>query len=244
MSPSMRPGQADAVPGTVTRRPPTPWPEPPGPGELRWHDEVEWLGLRVRAWFFDPRRLPAQLAWAQAQRERTGQPLAPAQLERLVQLLPCLADWPVQPLGLPGERSVCHAGALQARPELLLRIGDGRRSGLLCLGNRGPEATRPVPTDSWFRELDLQAMLQAVAVAMAASGEYQLPAVALWRGPNVVYQVDPGSVVLAQLAAQIGPACHYWGELRSLSPAQLASFCEPRLRSLPALKYAAPLGTP
>ncbi len=242
MVPPMRPGQADAVPGTTPRRPPSPHPEAPGPGELRWHDEVELLGLRIRVWFFDPRRLAAQQAWAQARREAAGQPLAPAQLERLVQSLPCMADWPVQPLGLPGERPFCHAGMLQARPELLLRVGEGRRSGLLCLGNRVAEPARKVSAERWFRELDLQAMLQAVAVAMAASGEHQLPVVALWRGPNVVYQVDPGSVVLAQLAAQIGPACHYWGEPHGLSPAQLASFCEPRLRSLPALKYAAPLG--
>ena len=46
-------------------------------GFVRDQYEAELLGLRVRVWFFDPRRLPAQQAWALARRFRVILPDLP-----------------------------------------------------------------------------------------------------------------------------------------------------------------------
>ena len=82
-------------------------------------------------------------------------------------------------------------------------------------------------------------MLQCVAAAMAVAGERQQPTAALWRGANLLCPFDPGPPVLECLATHIGAARRYWREATQVSPAQLASFCEPRLRLLPGL--AAPV---
>jgi len=81
-------------------------------------------------------------------------------------------------------------------------------------------------------------MLQCIAEAMAVAGQCQQPTAALWRGANVLCQFDPGPPVLECLATHIGAARHYWNEPQQISPAQLASFCEPRLRALPGLAAA------
>jgi hypothetical protein len=78
-------------------------------------------------------------------------------------------------------------------------------------------------------------MLQCIASAMAVAGQRQQPTAALWRGANLLCQFDPSPPVLECLATHIGAARHYWREALQVSPAQLASFCEPRLRALPGL---------
>lgn len=191
---------------------------------LNWHDEAELLGVRVRAYFFDPAAV-----------EALADPVA--------RLLPVLADGadgePLpQRLGAEGARSTCRAGALQAQPDVLLSHGDG----LICLsqapGLRGSDRAaeaRLHDRAQWRGQLRVDLMLQSIAAAMAAAGQHGRPTAALWRGANVLYQFDPGSPVLECLATSVGPARSYWNEAGAISPAQLASFCEPRLRALPGL---------
>lgn len=195
---------------------------PPTP--LNWHDEAELLGVRVRAFFFEPAAVDA---------------LA----DPVLRLLPVLADGahgePLPKfLGLLGQRSPCRAGALQAQPDALLSHGDG----LICLtqpvGQRGgdkPADARLHDRAQWRNQLRVDVMLQSIAAAMAAAGQHGRATVALWRGANVLYQFDPGPPVLECLATSVGPARSYWNEAGPITPAQLASFCEPRLRALPGL---------
>lgn len=181
-----------------------------------WHDEADLLGVRVRAWFFEPNA-------------------AHASADPVLRLLPLLAGVPVTPLAPAGERPVFTAGVLQAQPEMVLTHG----SALLCLGNKPVDGRHPTTAD-WCRQLPAAAVLQAVAMAMAVSAERRQPVVALWRGPNVVYQLDPGSEVLECLATSLGAARHYWGDPPRLTPAQLAGFCEPRLRAVSGLGLDTP----
>lgn len=179
---------------------------------LNWHDEADILGVLVRAWFFDPAEV-ATLA------------------DPVAQLLPILAAAPPVPLG---QRSSHSVGGLVAQPDAVLRHGNG----LLCVMHKSADP-RPHDRDAWRGQLRVDVVLQAIAHAMAVAGERQLPTLALWRGANVLYQFDPSPPVLECLATHIGAARHYWNEPVSINPAQLASFCEPRLRALPGLAQGA-----
>ena len=178
---------------------------------LQWRDEAELLGVRVRAWFFDPEEVAG-----------LSDPVA--------RLLPLLADAPPRPLGPLDQRSTHAVGGLSAQPDAVLVHGNG----LLCLSHKGGDA-RHHDRQHWQRGLRVDVMLQAIAQAMAVAGQTQKPTLALWRAPNVVYQFDPSPPVLECLATHIGAARHYWNEPVSVNPAQLASFCEARLRALPGL---------
>ena len=182
--------------------------------EIQWHDEAELLGVRVRAWFFEPDE-------------------AAALADPVARLLPFLADAPPQPTHPLGQRSTHAVGSLQAQPDAVLRHGEG----LICLTYKTPD-TRPHDRQRWRQGLRVDVMLQAIAQAMAVAGQHNQPTAALWRGSNVVYQFDPGSPVLECLATHISAARHYWNEPSFVSPAQLASFCEPRLRALPGLAHS------
>jgi hypothetical protein len=181
---------------------------------IDWHDEADVLGVRVRAWFFDPAT-------------------AAALADPVSQLLPLLADAPPQPLAPLGERRSHRVGALLAWPDAVLVHGDG----LLCLSHKGGDG-RLHERHAWQAGLRVDAMLSAIAHAMAVAGDRQRPTVALWRAANVVYQFAPSPPVLECLATNITAARLYWNEPQTVSPAQLASFCEARLRALPGLGRA------
>lgn len=196
---------------------------------LPWHDEGELLGVQVRVFFFDPSEVDVR-----------GDAVA--------RLLPVLvaggrpAQAPV-PLFEAGQRPVCRAGGLVAQPDGLWRHGEG----LLCLMHKAERATesgndaRRHDVMNWQRQLRADTLLQAIATAMAVAGVSQRPTLALWRGVNALYQFDPGSAALECLASLVGAAAHYWNAPDGVSPAQLASFCEPRLRALPGLAEHTPL---
>lgn len=178
---------------------------------LPWHDEAELLGVRVRAFFFDPAEVDAR-----------ADPVA--------RLLPVLDGCGARLLAPEGGRETYRVGGLAAQPDAVLAHG----GGLLCLSQRGGDG-RPLDRHAWRQQWRADQMLQSLAAAMAVAGQTQQPTAALWRGVNLVCQLDPAPAVLECLATHIGAARHYWNEPVAVSPAQLARFCEPRLRSLPGL---------
>lgn len=196
---------------------------------LPWHDDGELLGVHVRVFFFDPSEVDARS-------------------DAVARLLPVLVagGQPAQaptPLFEAGQRPTCRAGGLVAQPDGLWRHGEG----LLCLmhkaeraGESGNDARRHDPMN-WRQQLRADTLLQAIATAMTVAGESQRPTLALWRGANALYQFDPGSAALECMASLVGAAAHYWNAPGGVTPAQLASFCEPRLRALPGLSEHAPL---
>lgn len=181
------------------------------PPPLPWHDEAEVLGVRVRAYFFDPAEADA----------------APDFVSRQVPILRGSAARLLMP---EGQRQTYRAGGLQAQPDAVLAHGDG----LLCLTYKGGDG-RVLQPALWRAQWRVDVMLQCIANAMAVSGQHQQPTAALWRGANLLCQFDPGVAVLECMATHIAAARHYWRELQMVSPAQLAAFCEPRLRALPGL---------
>lgn len=197
---------------------------------LDWHDEAELLGVNARVHFFDPA-------------------VVDACTDAVARLLPVLVAGgapvlPPLPLVEPGQRPTCRAGGLVAQPDGLWRHGDG----LLCLVHKAADRIGETGNDSrlfdpaqWRGQLRADTLLQCVATAMAVAGHHQLPTLALWRGRNVLVQFDPGSAVLECMASLVGAARLYWNAPAGVTPAQLASFCEPRLRALPGLAEHAPL---
>jgi len=180
-----------------------------------WHDEQWLLGVRVRAHFFDAAALQAE-----------ADPVA--------RLLPVLHGRLPRPLHHDGERGSYVTGDLQAFPDAVFEHGNG----LLCLSHRHADK-RAHESDGWVRQLRVDLMLQAIVAAMAVSGQVQKPVAALLRCENVLYQFDPSPAVLECLASHIGAARRYAGESGKLGVQQLAAFCEPRIRALPAPPDAA-----
>ena len=181
---------------------------------LNWHDEAELLGVRIRAWFFDPKGVDARTDFVARQ-------------------VPILAGSAAYLLAPEGQRETYRAGALHAQPDAVLVHGNG----LLCLSYKGSDGRLHEP-GLWRRQWRADIMLQCIAQAMAVAGQRQQPTAALWRGANLLCQFDPSPPVLECLATHIGAARHYWREPVQVSAAQLASFCEPRLRVLPGLALA------
>jgi hypothetical protein len=178
---------------------------------LPWHDEAEVLGVRIRAFFFNPLEVDARSEFTARQ-------------------LPVLQGAIPRLLGVEGQREAYATSALLAHPDAVLAHG----TGLLCLTYRGGDG-RLFDTAHWRSQCRVDAMLQCIATTMAVAGKTQLPTAALWRGANVLCQFDPSPPVLECLGSHIGAARQYWNEPQHVSPAQLASFCEPRLRALPGL---------
>jgi hypothetical protein len=187
---------------------------PPAVELLPWHDEVDLLGVRVRAYFFDPTEVDARSGFAERQ-------------------LPILQGATAQPLSPEGQRETYQIGGLRAQPDAVLAHG----SGLLCLTYKGGDG-RWLDAQQWRGQWRVDVMLQCIASAMAVAGQRQLPTAALWRGVNLLCQFDPSPPVLECLATNIAAAQQYWNQPASISPAQLAAFCEPRLRVLPGLAAA------
>ena len=181
---------------------------------LAWHDEADLLGVRIRIFFFDPTEVDARSDVVDRQ-------------------LPLLQGLGLRPLAPAGQRISYRAGALRAQPDAVMVHGNG----LLCLSHRGNDGRFMAPA-RWQQNFRVDTMLQSLACAMAVAGDRQQPVAALWRGTNVLCQFDPGPPVLECLASHIGAARDYWREPELVSPAQLASFCEPRLRLLPGLALA------
>jgi len=188
----------------------------PNQPPLPWHDEADLLGVRVRVHFFNPV-------------EVDGCP------DALGRLLPILQGSQAQLLGAEGQRETFRTAGLQAQPDAVFVHG----SGLLCLSHKGGDG-RPHDIGNWRAQWRADVMLQCLASAMAVAGARQQPTAALWRGANVLCQFDPSSAVLECLATHIGAARHYWNNATWITPAQLASFCEPRLRALPGLATVEP----
>ena len=178
---------------------------------LSWHQEADLLGVRVRAYFFDPTEIAARADFVGRQ-------------------LPILDGMGPRLLAPEGQRETYRVGVLVAQPDAVLAHGDG----LLCLSYRGGDG-RLYPPESWRLRWRADVMLQCIANAMAVAGQRQQPTAALWRGANLLCQFDPGPLVLDCLATHLGAARHYWNEPLQVNPAQLASFCEPRLRAMPGL---------
>ena len=176
---------------------------------LAWHEEADLLGVRVRIFFFDPAEVDARSSFVDRQ-------------------LPLLQGLNLRPLAPDGQRISYSAGALRAQPDAVLVHGNG----LLCLSHKGNDGRFLAPA-RWQQHWRVNTMMQSIACAMAVAGDRQLPVAALWRGTNVLCQFDPSPPVLECLASHIGAACDYWREPDVISPAQLASFCESRLRQLP-----------
>ena len=185
-------------------------------GPLRWHDEADVLGVRVRAFFFDPAEVDARPDFVGRQ-------------------LPILQGSAARLLALEGQRDSYRVSGLLAQPDAVLAHGNG----LLCLSYKGGDGRLLAPA-LWRAQWRLDVMLQCIASAMAVAGQRQQPTAALWRGANVLCQFDPGPAVLECLATHIAAAQQYWNGAPQVSPAQLASFCEPRLRLLPGVAAATP----
>lgn len=188
---------------------------------LQWHDEADILGVHVRAHFFDPQ-------------------VADAQRDAAARLLPVLVEGrgnePLpRLLGGEGARALCRVGGLQAWPDAVFEHG----AGLICVSyrrHRDDERPHELLLSGWVHQLRVDAMLSSIAAAMAVAGQHGRPTAVLWRGFNVLYQFDPGSVVLECLATNIEPARRELKLKGAVEPDQLASFCEPRLRALPGLE--------
>lgn len=178
---------------------------------LRWHDEADLLGVRVRVYFFDPAEVDARADFVGRQ-------------------VPILQGTTAHLLTPEGQRDSYCVGGLQAQPDAVLAHGNG----LLCLSYKGGDG-RLFDATRWRQQWRVDVMLQSIAAAMAVAGQRQLPTAALWRGANVLCQFDPGPPVLECLATHIVAARQYWTGVTRVSAAQLASFCEPRLRLLPGL---------
>ncbi|MBI5258470.1 MAG: hypothetical protein HY855_18330 [Burkholderiales bacterium] len=177
---------------------------------VHWDDEQVLLGVAVRAYFFDPQDADGQGDW-------------------VARLLPMLRPALPKPNQAEGERQAYTVGDLQVAVDAVFEHGNG----LLCVSHRNGDR-RPHDPEHWQRQLRVDAMLQSIVAAMAVSGDRQRPTVALLRCHNVVYQFDPGPPVLECLATGIGAAKRYHGEPGCISGQQLAAFCEPQLRALPA----------
>lgn len=175
---------------------------------LPWHQEADLLGVRVRAHFFDPAEVDTRPDFVGRQ-------------------LPILQGSGARLLAAEGQRETYRAGALVARPDAVLAHG----AGLLCLSYRSGEGRLWQP-DTWRQHWRVDLMLQCLAQAMAVAGQRQQATAALWRGTNLLCQMDPGPLVLDCLASHLGAACQYWDKAAQISPDQLASFCEPRLTAL------------
>lgn len=185
-------------------------------GELGWHDEAELHGVRVRVHFFDPA-------------------LVDADADAARRLLPVFGAAPPPLEPAPPSGYAFTVGGLGARPDAVFAFG----SGLISLV-RGDIRRRD--RDNWRALLRIDAVLRSLATAIAVAGERQLPTVAMLRDCGALYQIDSGSAVLECLAAHIGDACRHW-RLPRVAPAQLASFCEPKLRALAGARAAGTAST-
>lgn len=182
---------------------------------LDWHDQADLLGVRVRTFFFDPQAVNAQADFAARH------------LPNLPQAPPAIA---VRLLVPEGQRASYRVPGLLAQPDAVLAHGNG----LLCLTYKGGDGRLHAPA-TWQRQWRVDVMLQCLAAGMAVAGQRQQSTAVLWRGANLLCQFDPSPAVLECLATHISAARHYWNEPQQVSPAQLARFCEPRLRAMPGL---------
>jgi hypothetical protein len=177
---------------------------------LHWDDEQELLGVRVRAHFFDADRADAAADW-------------------IDRLLPLLAPTRPTALHAQGERGQYTLASLVAHPDGVFEHGNG----LICVLDRSADR-RPHVLGHWPRQLRGDALVQALIAAMAVAGHSQRPTAAMLRCHNAIYQVDPTPAALECVATSLAPALAYCGGEAPLSVQQLAAYCEPRLRGLPA----------
>jgi hypothetical protein len=177
---------------------------------LHWDDEQELLGVRVRVHFFDADRADAAADW-------------------IDRLLPLLAPTRPTALHAQGERGQYTLASLVAHPDGVFEHGNG----LICVLDRSADR-RPHVLGHWPRQLRGDALVQALIAAMAVAGHSRRPTAAMLRCHNAIYQIDPSPAALECVATSLAPALAYCGGQAPLSVQQLAAYCEPRLRGLPA----------
>lgn len=175
---------------------------------LRWDDEQDLMGARVRVHFFDADRANAAADW-------------------IDRLLPLLVPNRPTSLHAQGERGEYVLASLVAHPDAVFEHGNG----LLCVMDRSADQ-RHHDIDHWPRQLRGDALVQSLVAAMAVAGQSQRPTAAMLRCHNAPYQFDPSSQALECLVSSLGPALAYCGGQAPLSVQQLAAYCEPRLRAL------------
>ncbi len=185
-------------------------------GALGWHDTRVQLGIEMRVHFFDPDEVDARVSFVE-------------------RYLPVFTRARPRLIGEPQQRQSFVAGDLSAVVDAVLEHGNG----LLCLTYRHTER-QFVERERWSAQVRVDAMLQSIAGAMAVAGARQQPTVALLRLGNALLHFSPGPPVLECLATSVGAARRYWNAPKAVTTAQLASFCEPRLRSLPGIGLSAP----
>ena len=184
--------------------------------DLPWTEQADVLGVRIRAYFFDPSEVDARPDFTGRQ-------------------LPILQGSDARLLAPEGQGDSYRIAGLQACPDAVLAHGNG----LICLSYRGGDNRWHEP-GHWQRLWSADLMLQCLAAGMAVAGQTQQPTAVLWRGTNVLCQFDPSPAVLECLANNIAAAQHHWHEPQQVSPAQLVSFCALKLRALPGLAMPAP----
>ena len=186
---------------------------------LPWDDQATLLGgVVVRVHAFDA---------AEADAESDA-------VLRLLPIFRTVAATALLPRWMDGGRSpadappLYQAGLLQARPDQVLSHGEGLIS---VVQQRGADARVHEP-GQWRSRLGADRMLQCLATALAVAGHTGKPTVALLRGPTVLYQFEPSRAVLDFLATELPAAARHGAPAERVSAAQLARFCEPRLRAL------------
>jgi hypothetical protein len=192
-------------------KPPSTQPPP-----LHWDDDTVVLGIGVRAHFFDPHE-------------------ADMRPDLVSRRLPVFAVARPRFVGAEGERPVFAAGDLWAQPDAVFEHG----GGLLCLTYRQTSRLH-FDVERWKEQLKADALLKAVADAMAVGGARQVPTAALVRMSNALLLLAPSPQVLECLASSVGAAKRHWKAPQAVSATQLATFCEPLLRSMPGVRAPAP----
>jgi hypothetical protein len=181
------------------------------PSPVSWHDQTRLLGVQVHAFFFDPGEVDARVSFVE-------------------RYLPVFTRARPRRLGDEDDRLQYVAGDLSAQPDAVLEHGNG----LICLTYRHTDRLL-IEMDRWASQLRADLMLQAIAGAMAVAGARQQPAVAMLRIGNALFQFAPSPPVLECLATHIAAARRYWNAPKAVNASQLATFCEPKLRSLPGI---------
>ncbi len=174
--------------------------------DLQWHDEAVVYGIKVQAFFFDPRT-------------------AESSDDFVARNLPVFKIARPQLVATEADRKNFTFGDLIGQPDAVLVFGNG----MLSLEYKS-QGGRNHDRDRWQRQVKLSALLQCIGGAMVVAEAYSKPTAALLRCHNALYHLNPSQELLDFLAANISGARDYWNEPRRANITQLAEYCEPRVR--------------